>query len=273
MKVVSNKEFFLLSLAIILLSQGCTMVNNKCAISKQSTLKEVFIDPKEQTAIWGKAEDGNVIKILHIKELPWELVFLKGTSREYTHQVANESFRDAKLSPNKKYIAFSVQCAHHEWSGIYNLTTQDIEIWSFFFDSESGYFYWSPDGKYLAEESDSLKESYHIEVEDFMKKGKKMAIGIDFLQKKGLASLQFQRIIKNDKEYVVFYEVRFVEWSKDSKRVFFKIVPGCSYVQHEGLTDVEKRQMAEERKKIIREQKGMGLWSVDINSGVLEREE
>lgn len=268
MKIL-NKALACLLLFVVILFPGCITIGRKEVLPE---LTEVFIDREEREVVFGKFGD-QAKEMLKISELPLEGVFRKGTPHEFTERLFSTSFRDVKLSPNKKYIAFSIQSLVHEWSGLYDLMTKEIEVWSYFFDHESGYLFWSPNSEYLAEEVDSLKEGYNVTIGK-INGNRILTIGDKFLQDKGIKGIETINMTRDGEKYNISYEVKFIKWAEDSCRIFFKIVPRLYYGKsYRELTQVERQKIVEKMEKISEGEKDKGVWSVDIHSAELRREE
>ncbi len=151
--------------------------------------------------------------------------------------------------------------------------TKEIEVWSYFFDHESGYLFWSSDSEYLAEEVDSLKEGYNVVIGK-INGDRILTIGDKFLQDKGIEDLKTLNITKNGEKYNVSYEVRFITWAEDSRRIFFKIVPRLYYGEsYRELTQADRQKIAKKMEKISEGEKDKGVWSVNIHSAELRSEE
>lgn len=208
----------------------------------------VEISMPDQTKILGKLADGTSTEIIGISDLPKESLYPKG------FYLDNKGFKDAKLSPDKSEVAFSVICSGSEWSGIYNLSTKGIKSLNFYYDSSSGMLFWSPTGKYIAEEVDGANE-YMILVTDINSNKRELTLKPSDLEKQGVNKINRKtlRRFKEGKNTNITedYKIEFTKWD-DEKTVLFKIVK------------VKEVRELKKPKKML-EKTDLGNWSIGLN--------
>ena len=218
---------------------------------KNLPISDVSIDSFTRTIIWGKLADGSKVEILNVAALPKESKNPSGFA------LNNAPFRFVALSPDKNKIAFSCGTGN-EWSGIYDLNTKRIKQLSFFFDSSSGELFWSPNGKYIAEEYEGADGYYKIRIKDIESNTNILTIDPSFLEKRKI-KIGRESLTKNFKEGVDLIEnpeIHFYKWGPDSKKVFFEI----SRVEY--LRYPIKMRKPQEKIKDIR----LGRWSINTDN-------
>lgn len=88
---------------------------------------------------------GSKRELLHVVNLP-----TKDTINP-DHELYNQAFVDAKLSPKHDFVAFSVKSVP-EWIGIYDIRNNEITDLDFVFDGNAGTVLWSPNNRFFAVE-------------------------------------------------------------------------------------------------------------------------
>lgn len=192
-------------------------------------LSEVFVDEKAPTTIQRRLTDRTTIEVLNIEELP-----KKNTVGTFN----NVAFRNAKLSPDKTKIAFSVMTSpegwSRDWSGIYELKNKKIKKLNSIYYHLSGELSWSPDGKYVLEQLDGAYFKFivrNIEDEEWA-----MPVGKRFLLERGIEMGGYPNYRSQVQRNISCSYFRFFKWAEDSKKVLIKLVKVIT-TNNEGLEE------------------------------------
>lgn len=177
---------------------------------------DIFIDPKDPTAILREVDGGGTEPLLRSQDLPTESVL-------HPVHFVSQHFTYLAVNPDKTILAFSVQAGDHEWSGLYYLSNKDIRQLNLRFEAKSMAPYWSKDSRYLVVEEEESNRRRFLEVFDLEKDDRCVLDG---------------RLAKN--KFMNFLEPW---WSESGDRLFFKAEINNFYRKSNGLKPLKSSEL------------------------------
>lgn len=215
-------------------------------------LSEVFVDAKAPTAIQRRLTDRTAIEILNIEDLPKE---------NTVGSFDNVAFRDAKLSPDKTKIAFSVKTSpegwSRDWSGIYELKNKKIKKLNSIYYHLSGELSWSPDGMYVVEQ---LRGPYfNLIVRNIEDEGWALPVGKRFLLERGIEMRGYPNYRSQVQKNISCSYFHFFKWAENSKKVLIELVKAITADTEGPVSKIISRET-------------IGIFSIDLDTFELKNE-